>query len=567
MNQTTTESQEREEQLGRVLAEWLEEAEQGRPPDEDQYLRRYPEFAAELAQCFAGWKRFPRAQANGAGGSAEALLPADGVLGDFRILREVGRGGMGVVYEAEQASLGRRVALKVLPLAGTLDSRQLQRFKNEAQAAAQLHHTNIVPVHFVGCDRGVHYYAMQFIDGHSLAEVIDQLRRERGSRRQEPTRPRHGADAAHAGDGPPNGIRRRQRQVTRAERAGQAETVSATARLGPVAAGLLRLGGPAGRAGGRGAGACPPAGRAAPRHQAGQPDAGRPRQPVGHRLRAGPSAGDQRLTMTGDLLGTLRYMSPEQALAQRVVIDHRTDIYSLGVTLYELLTLQPAYAGKDRQELLRQIAFEEPRRRDGWTRPSRRSWRPLCSRRWRRPRTTAMRRRRSWPTTCTATSRMSRSGATARHCSAAAQWGRRHKPAVTAAVVLLVLSVIGLSVGSWLLWQEKRRATAQWSRAEENLAFAYQILDDIYMDVAENRFAHKASLTAEDKQFLERMRTLYAKVAEQGGDTPAIRLRTARAYRRIGDVQELLGELRQANEAYDGASNYSTHSRQRIRVS
>src|SRR5206468_304983 len=70
---------------------------------------------------------------------------------------------------------------------------------------------------------------------------------------------------------------------------------------------------------------------------------------------------DTRMTMTGDLVGTLRYMSPEQALAKRVVVDHRTDVYSLGATLYELLTLQPAYRGNDRQELMRQIAFEEPR--------------------------------------------------------------------------------------------------------------------------------------------------------------------------------------------------------------
>src|SRR5262249_38286653 len=71
--------------------------------------------------------------------------------------------------------------------------------------------------------------------------------------------------------------------------------------------------------------------------------------------------GDARMTMTGDLVGTLRYMSPEQALAKRVVVDHRTDVYSLGATLYELLTLAPVFGGTDRQELLRQIAFEEPR--------------------------------------------------------------------------------------------------------------------------------------------------------------------------------------------------------------
>jgi serine/threonine protein kinase len=85
---------------------------------------------------------------------------------------------MGVVYEAVQISLGRRVALKVLPFAAAMDPKQLQRFKNEAQAAAQLHHTNIVPVHAVGCERGVHYYAMQFIDGQSLDQVVRNLRRQ-----------------------------------------------------------------------------------------------------------------------------------------------------------------------------------------------------------------------------------------------------------------------------------------------------------------------------------------------------------------------------------------------------
>ncbi|HJQ80553.1 MAG TPA: protein kinase, partial [Lacipirellulaceae bacterium] len=101
---------------------------------------------------------------------------AVGLLGDFRILREVGRGGMGVVYEAEQISLGRRVALKVLPFAAMLDRQQLARFKNEARAAATLDHPNIVAIHSVGVERGVHYYAMQLIEGQSLAQVVEQLR-------------------------------------------------------------------------------------------------------------------------------------------------------------------------------------------------------------------------------------------------------------------------------------------------------------------------------------------------------------------------------------------------------
>src|SRR5207248_1106297 len=100
--------------------------------------------------------------------------------GGLPLGREVRRGGMGIVYEAVQLSLGRRVALKVLPFAATFDAKHLQRFHNEAQAAAQLHHTNIVPIYFVGSDRGVHFYAMQLIEGHSLAVVIRQIRRQTG---------------------------------------------------------------------------------------------------------------------------------------------------------------------------------------------------------------------------------------------------------------------------------------------------------------------------------------------------------------------------------------------------
>jgi hypothetical protein len=115
-------------------------------------------------------------EAASAGGGVAADVPK-GPFGDYRILWQIGRGGMGVVYEAEQASLGRRVALKVLPFAAMLDERQLKRFHNEARAAATLDHPNIVSVHSVGIERGVHYYAKQLIEGQSMAEVIDELRR------------------------------------------------------------------------------------------------------------------------------------------------------------------------------------------------------------------------------------------------------------------------------------------------------------------------------------------------------------------------------------------------------
>src|SRR5262249_36433286 len=112
--------------------------------------------------------------------------PGLGALGDFHLLREVGRGGMGTVYEARQVSLHRRVALKVLPFAAVTDPKQLQRFQVEAQAAAQLHHTNIVPVFAVGCERGVHYYAMQFIEGETLARVLEELRQTNAPRVEPP---------------------------------------------------------------------------------------------------------------------------------------------------------------------------------------------------------------------------------------------------------------------------------------------------------------------------------------------------------------------------------------------
>src|SRR5947209_11825634 len=154
----------------------------GEPVDLGRVLRDHPAYADELRELFPALQALARVGSGAAPAPpAEARAPVHGQLGDYRILREVGRGGMGVVYEAEQVSLQRRVALKVLPFAATLHPKQIVRFKNEALAAAQLHHTNIVPVFAVGCERGVHYYAMQFIDGRTLAAVVAELRKPVGA--------------------------------------------------------------------------------------------------------------------------------------------------------------------------------------------------------------------------------------------------------------------------------------------------------------------------------------------------------------------------------------------------
>jgi serine/threonine protein kinase len=167
----------------RAVEEYLAALEAGRKPDRQEFLARYPRIAEALAECLDGLEFIqgaaPRLQSSAADQPAVAIHP-EGPLGDYRIVREVGRGGMGVVYEAVQTSLGRRVALKVLPFAAALDPKQLQRFKHEAQAAGHLHHQNIVPVYAVGCERGVHYYTMQFIEGQTLAAVIAELRQQGG---------------------------------------------------------------------------------------------------------------------------------------------------------------------------------------------------------------------------------------------------------------------------------------------------------------------------------------------------------------------------------------------------
>ena len=163
------------ELLAKAADEFAKAAEAGRPPDIDEFVQRYPQIAAVLRDVLPALALFDSSLSESEGSRLGGEELIDRTLGDFRLIQEIGRGGMGVVYEAEQISLGRSVALKVLPIAGVLDEKQLQRFKTEARAAAALEHPHIVPVHSVGCERGVHYYAMRLIEGQSLAEILQAI--------------------------------------------------------------------------------------------------------------------------------------------------------------------------------------------------------------------------------------------------------------------------------------------------------------------------------------------------------------------------------------------------------
>jgi serine/threonine protein kinase len=172
-----------------LAEEFIARKRRGEKPSLTEYLDRYPHLANDIRELFPALLMMEDLGDSALGSTGPHLgsVPTLKQLGDYRILREVGRGGMGIVYEAEQQSLGRRVALKVLPPHTLNDASHVRRFEREARAAARLHHTNIVPVYGVGHQEGTHFYVMQFIAGLGLDGVLKELRQLRATRVNPPT--------------------------------------------------------------------------------------------------------------------------------------------------------------------------------------------------------------------------------------------------------------------------------------------------------------------------------------------------------------------------------------------
>ncbi len=548
-------------------------------------------------------------------------------LGDFRVVREIGRGGMGIVYEAEQESLGRRVALKVLPEVLLSTPEGLQRFRREAQAAAQLHHTNIVPVFGIGEQDGKHYYVMQFIEGYSLDRVLDELSRDesrssteakaRDLQQQavgfsasrvaqtllfgkfEPISP--GPEGAHKPDASDEGLstpvdpESSDSSSVLASGLGNGSPASPPATNPPdaephktdeaphhyditaaLAAGPRYWRNVAG-IGAQVAGALHYAHKQGTLH--------RDIKPANLLLDARGTvwvtdfglaklAEHEDLTTPGGMVGTLRYMAPEQFEGHS---DARSDVYNLGLTLYELLTLRPAFDETSHHRLLRQVSQQEPQRprrvnpqipRDLETivlkaiarDPGHRYQsagelaedlqcflddRPIRARR------------------ITPVERLVR-------------WCRRN-PALAAltatALSLLVMVAMVASIGYARTTsalhresQQRVRTESERERAEANLALAVQAFEDIFTKVggvsisplSEDTLQQQQTwrestwetvVTAKDAELLESLLRFYDQFTQQNRDDEELQQETARAYRRVGDIQYRLGQFEQAETA------------------
>ena len=557
---------DQQSQLTLILDEYLTQLENGARPNEAALIAAHPEIADQLRVQLDNLRLLHEAAATPSSSGSLSHYAAPKKLGAYELTREIGRGGMGIVYEAIDRTLNRQVALKVLPFAAVLDRKQIARFRNEAQAAAQLSHPHIVPVYSVGVDRGVHFYAMQYVEGRPLSAAIGELR-ERMQRRQDapaavsaktatayrirpPSTDRNSMAAAASGDAGREGPAIRERAgASTANKAAistydyplGADFFKHAAELGIQVALGLQYAHDFGIV-----------------HRDVKPsnllldDAGKI-WIADFGLAHIPN--DVSMTATGDVLGTVRYMSPEQASGRGTFVDHRTDIYSLGLTLYELVTFQPAFSSNRRQRLFEQLATEpaaprklnraipvdletiinkamsnEPADRYG-------SAQALADdlRRFVEGRPTHARR----PSLA----------------DRLAKWSRRHRRAVAAAALALVIATCGLAIAAWTISAEKNRTAAALAVAEANLKqsrtnfrAAREIVDRLGIRVSEQLAAIPGAENIRHELLTETQN--YYEFFLTQSDDEALRRDRSMGLTRAANIAEQLGQREQALALY-----------------
>jgi serine/threonine-protein kinase len=488
---------------------------------------RYPQFAAQIAEFFTDRNRFehlaaPLRQVTCAASTppatAERLVHGDGMseedsladtLGDFRLLREVGRGGMGIVYEAEQMSLNRRVALKVIRAGEWASPEEVQRFRNEAETVALLDHPHIVPVYEVGEQDGQVYFSMKLIVGGGLAEHLGAFTGVPRTAAQLVAQVARAVHHAH------------QRGVLHRDLKPANILLDAEGRPHVTDFGLAR------------------------------------------RLET-----DSSLSQSGTIVGTPGYVPPEQTSGKKGAVTTVADVYGLGAVLYALLTGRPPFRADNVLDTLVQVREKEPESPSRLNPKVDRDLETIClkcldkdpTRRYGSARELAEDLDR-W---------LKGEPIQARPLGWAARlwrWCRRNPVVASltaAAVVLLGTVAAGLTSGLIILSAkegelrealdqaqgQEREAGRQQKRAEEYLETAYQVLDEIYLDLAENRLPRGPEIGPEDRRLLEKTLTFYEHFARQNSTDLRVREKTAKAYLRVGAIQDKLGEYQKANAAY-----------------
>lgn len=536
-----------------LATEFLDRQRKGENPDLNEYAARFPELADDLLELVAAMQAL-----EGLKKRRQVMPPppaskqfAIEQLGDFRIVKEIGRGGMGVVYEAVQQSLNRRVAIKMLPSHALLDPRQMKRFEREARTAANLHHPNIVPVFGIGEHDGHHFYVMQLINGTGLdAEPSAPLQRHIDTKpRNETLQMSPSGDDA---DSPPPLENFTPAKPTKPARMPPREA----ARLISQAAYGLQY-----------------AHEQGVLHRDIKP-ANLLRDEKGHIWIAdfglARAVVDPAVSASGDISGTLRYMAPERFQGGE---DKRSDIYSLGLTLYEMVTGRPAFVGQNHQQLMERVLKGnpvEPRKRlprlsrdfetiilksiavDPKNRYQAAGEMANDLNRWLRHLPIEAKRvslpRRAW------------------------LWARRHPSIATLSSIVAVLLVILGSLLTADYWNTKQAVTqatynlqtesTRRERAEHTSREARDTLNEIHqklggmMDSNANGTggnAQASPLSPADAAVLEALVKFHEGQSTDGAKEPEALAYSAESSRRVGDIRRRLGHFDAAVNAYRDA--------------